>query len=47
MANPGDEAPEPPPIRQGFASRLGEFAIYAVLAAGGTLVILWLLANTR
>jgi hypothetical protein len=29
-----------------FLSRLGEFAIYAALAAGGALVILWLLANT-
>ncbi|MBN9318572.1 MAG: hypothetical protein J0I28_02635 [Caulobacterales bacterium] len=47
MQNPGDEGPKPTPLRQGFVSRLGEFAIYAVLAAGGTLVILWLLANTR
>jgi hypothetical protein len=47
MSGPGDEEQEPKPIRAGFVSRLGEFAVYAVLAGVGTLVILWLLANTH
>lgn len=46
MGEPGDEVRKPTSIRAGFASRLGEFAIYAALAGVGTLAILWLLANT-
>jgi len=48
MSDPAEPAREqrPAKLQVPFVARLGEFAIYGALAGFGTLVILWLLANT-